>query len=265
MMMMIISFFSFSTLILFLRFYQLMSTDEGTSSQDKGPLTLRERQSEIKKRLESPIASKKELYTLLASPLLLLQIQVPDQWAKYAIWENHQKEADRKAAQVGTVWISDIQKLLLEKVLIDWKDEIEESLPSILQVWFAPVSDNTSAATLHDFNTVNTGSFYVATLSTISAILSSASLKYNHASSSSSHRSPLEAALPAAAVRLVYKVLDLFSTNFSLCSIEENLQTYQTSTKRSIIWSDVVRELTSLPERVANATMGRVPQGLERW
>jgi hypothetical protein len=71
-------------------------------------------------------------------------------------------------------------------------------------------------------------------------------------------------ALPAEAVSLVDRVLILFSRNLSLRAIADSLERFHTQNKRDIIWTTVIREVTSLPERVANATKGGGPPEVER-
>jgi hypothetical protein len=237
-----------------------MSADEDGRGNNESKVSLRARLSDFKQRLQSPVVSREDLYELLLAPLDLLGIvptDLPAHLVKYAVWKDCNEE-DRQKIHTAHAWISDVQKVLIEEVMVDWNEEIQK-MPWLLEAWFAPVSRTIEAE--GSKLTANAGTMYIASLSTFTAILSAASL--NHGSSASSS-TPLAIALPAVSISLLERVLVLFCKGLSLKGVIESLQTYHTKTKRDIIWTTVIRELASLPERVANGWSGKGPLELER-
>ncbi|UZJ55453.1 hypothetical protein CBS101457_004773 [Exobasidium rhododendri] len=231
-----------------------MVHDDGGGEVDRTFRDLKTRHAEIKQKLQSPIPSEDELWNLVLAPLDLLQIvpsNLPLRLRKHAVWPAS-SEGDQRTAQRNIVWITDIQKILLEKVFIDWNDvlQAEGVLHMLLQQWFTP--DASPQA----------GSIYIATLSTISTTLSKAQAGQRLISK------PIQGSDPglglSAGTASIATILRIFIANFSLGAVLQNLELYQSEGRRDVIWKDVLRDLISLPDRVANAYEGKGPHELER-
>jgi hypothetical protein len=232
-----------------------MIRDDGGGGQEGEVQSVRARQAEIKQRLQSSISSPDELWELILAPLDLLGVvpsNIPLRLCKYAVWHDCNDE-DRRAALRSVSWISDMQRLLLEKVLIDWSEVVqkEEMMHIILQQWFAPNASSQA------------GSIYIASLATLTSVLSDMQIANGEAAASL--QSPHNVAnTPVTTASMVASILHLFTANVTLGAVLQNLDVHQSQAKKGIIWNDFIRELVSLPDRVANATKGRSPPELER-
>lgn len=230
-----------------------MNDEVGIDEQDQRS-AWRSQWQQIRERFDSQIGNEDELLDLIFAPfdLLGLGLEITDgdplrivrshsQWKNLKVGHALPEEAKRNFR-----WIADIQSKLLNDVIPDWQVVLEqrELLDIILQQWFSPSSRNKN-----DRRAV--GAIQICSLDTIIVALTD---QVHDANGQLRHR--------RKSWSILQKILPSLIDQISLLDIEIACQELLPLNKRQLQWTSFIRQLLSLPDRIANAYEGKFPDTL---
>lgn len=209
---------------------------------------------QIRDRLDKPIADEDTLLDLLFAPLNLLGLEVNDadeeqshiirphlQWRKLDLGDGLPEEATRSFR-----WIAEVQSKLLRDIIPDWCAVLErrDLLEVVLQQWFSPTSKSKEDSAI-------IGAVQLCSLDTVSVALSD---RLPDASGQGRQR--------PETWNILQKILLSLVDRLSLLDTAHACQDLVSSNKRQLQWTSFIRQLLSLPDRIANAHEGKFPDAL---
>ncbi|PWN34170.1 uncharacterized protein FA14DRAFT_156833 [Meira miltonrushii] len=209
---------------------------------------------QLRGKLDRPIEDEDALLDLLFAPFDVLGlaiynaddeqshiIQTHSQWKRLNLGENLPEEAKRNFR-----WIEDMQSKFLREIIPDWHTVLERRglLEIVLQQWFSPMSINRE-----DRATI--GAIQLCALDTVSVALSD---RLPDANGQRRQR--------PETWNILQKILLSLVDRLSLLSIAHACQDLVSSNKRQLQWTSSIRQLLSLPDRIANAYEGKFPDTL---
>lgn len=207
---------------------------------------------ELRSRYDQPIKDHDALLDLLLGPLDLLGL-VPESLnskiSSHAHWIRlHLGPALHAEAIKHYRWIVDVQLALLQRILPDWQERLTQDglLEVLIQQWFVPVKETAQDDAV--------GAVLSCSLATFTDLLTS---RYANKPEASTRPK-----LRPETWTLMEKALFGFVQRASIAEMVLHCQTQGSQAHVELAWSDIVRHLLSLPDRIANAYEGKTPDKL---
>lgn len=244
-------------------------------------------------QLSSPIPSISTLAALLLAPLDSVSLLSPSLRHKYLDSQSHSFNPQGFKPS----FITDVQKLIIEKILADWNEVLSEEdrkvkkkrgkskqleglqdsdedlslLEIILQLWFYPTSREDfglDSKTLQNSDQTSSSSGQAKRDSKAKICVSSlrvcSSLLSRRVVTSKTSVEKNSSSLHPSSSKYLIEILVQYQSRVHLGLLLEGAFSEKNKAQQKLTWEDTVKNLVSLPDKVANFTEGKPPDSLER-